>query len=197
MNEPPRNELAQLILDVRYRRKTLTDSETTEGLKYSDKTAQALIRAHQKADPKRTIHLSGEIDGNLYNIEGDSMTAIRDRALIAIGFAGFLRRSELVSLTVENLEWSTEEVHLHLATSKTDQAGHGAVVRVEGGDAVSPPELLREWLEAADITGGPIFRGVYKSGKLRTTPLTGRAVSTIVKNRAEAAGIDPELVSVE
>ena len=51
----------------------------------------------------------------------------RDKALILIGFAGGFRRSELVNLDYEDLEFVTEGVKILIKKSKTDQSGEGSV----------------------------------------------------------------------
>lgn len=56
---------------------------------------------------------------------GDGLKDIRDRALLLIGFAGGLRRSELVGLDVTDIEHVRQGIVLHLRRSKTDQDGHG------------------------------------------------------------------------
>jgi len=163
--------------------KTQAAEAKAEGRRSIDRQAKALDAYHVVA--------------MISHIRGDDMAAIRDRALIALGFAGFMRRIELVGLTTDSLEWVEPgpEVVLHLATSKTDQEGKGSSVRIECGNAVCPPTLLREWLDAAEITEGPLFRPVTKGGTIRDRGLTGHSVGLILKKRAEAAGIDPELVS--
>lgn len=66
---------------------------------------------------------------------GDTTRAIRDRALLAIGMAAALRRSELVALTPEGLTITVRH-------SKTDQEGAGATIAVPEGRRIRPKELL-------------------------------------------------------
>jgi integrase len=59
------------------------------------------------------------------------------------------------------------------------------------GRIACPVLALQEWLAAATITEGPIFRPVTKGGNLRPTRLTDRTVANIVKSRAARVGFDP------
>jgi site-specific recombinase XerD len=126
---------------------------------------------------------------------GDDLVGKRDRALLAIGFGGALRRSELVGLRVEDIEQADEGLRIHMARSKTDQEGHGQVVPVLDGVRLKVKAALADWMEAAGITAGPIFRSVAKGGKLGDGQLTDRSVSAIVKKLAKRAGLDPALFS--
>jgi site-specific recombinase XerD len=134
---------------------------------------------------------------------------LRDRALLLIGFAGALRRSELVALDVEDIVEDENGLRLRLRRSKTDQEGEGRVVGVPHGSysATCPVLAWRAWLrrlapwedEEHDYIGepqGPAFRAVARGGHaVRPTRLSDRAVAEIIKRRALAAGLDPALFS--
>ncbi len=115
----------------------------------------------------------------------------RDRALMLMGFAGALRRSELVGLDVERLAWSEDGVKLLLERSKTDKDGQGAEIIIGGGrhEATCPVRALRRWLEAAAIKSGPVFRKVNKGGRVEAKRLSEDAVRQILLKRAAQAGI--------
>lgn len=119
----------------------------------------------------------------------------RDRALLLVGFAGALRRSELVALDVEKLTWSNEGVALLLEKSKTDKAGEGAEVMIVFGrhEATCPVRALRHWLEAAQIGSGPVFRKVNKAGRAEAQRLSEDAVRQILLRRAAQAGVKGSL----
>jgi hypothetical protein len=90
----------------------------------------------------------------------------RDRAIILLGFALAARRSELVALDVADLEECPEGLRVTIRRSKTDQEGAGAVVAVCRGSIACPVAAVRDWLAAAGITEGPLFRPVNKGGRL-------------------------------
>jgi site-specific recombinase XerD len=123
------------------------------------------------------------------------LRGIRDRALLLIGFAGALRRSELVALDVEDIEECAEGLFLHIKRSKTDQEGAGDLVSVPYGSRLRPVCALKAWLEAAVVSDGPIFRPIRKGGKIEAQRLTDRSVANIIKARAEAVGFDPAIFS--
>ena len=123
------------------------------------------------------------------------LRGLRDRALLLIGFAGALRRSELVALNVEDIEENAEGVFLRIRRSKTDQEGHGDFVSIPIGYKLRPVAALRDWLEAAGTTEGPIFRSIKKGGELTVNRLTDRSVADILKKRSAAAGLDASTLS--
>ncbi|WHO22644.1 site-specific integrase [Agrobacterium tumefaciens] len=135
------------------------------------------------------------IHAMLARINADSLQGKRDRALLLLGFAGAFRRSELVSITVEDLTFSEEGVDVFLAKSKTDQEAKGQSVAVLNGKALRPADRLKEWLTASGITSGPIFRRFKRGDRLTDETLTDQAVALIVKKYADAAGFDVSSLS--
>lgn len=128
---------------------------------------------------------------NLTGIKG-----IRDIALLLVGFAGAFRRSELVSLTVEDVEFGKQGLLIHLIHSKTDQVGLGRRIAIPyARGAVCAVHALQAWLEASGITTGFIFRGITRHGKICDDGLTAQSVALVVKERAQAAGLDPRKYS--
>jgi integrase len=113
----------------------------------------------------------------------------RDKALLLLGFAGAFRRSELVALDVADLETGSEGLTVRLRRSKTDQEGQGSKVGVPFGrkELTCPVRALADWLEAAGIHEGAVFRPITKGGRVLPGRLTDRAVALAVK-RAALAG---------
>ncbi|MDP4026635.1 site-specific integrase [Methylobacterium sp. NEAU 140] len=128
----------------------------------------------------------------------DTLTGKRDRSLLALGFAGAFRRSELVALDVEDLREDPESVWVMVRRSKFDQEGRGPEKAVPHSRFIQPVALVREWLDAAGIASGPVFRPVSRSGNVRSPDpgtgeaprLTTQAVADIVKRYTAAAGLD-------
>ena len=120
----------------------------------------------------------------------DSLRGRRDRALILLGFAGAFRRSELVALDVTDLEEVELGLRVLIRRSKTDQEGMGSVIAVTRGTVACPVKALREWLAAAGIESGPLFRPISKAGKVFQARLTSRSVANIVKQMAQRIGLD-------
>lgn len=121
----------------------------------------------------------------------EDLAGLRDRALILIGFAAALRRSELTALTVDNLETTPNGLLLHIRRSKTDQEGRGQVVAIPPGRRHCPLSALQRWLKTADIREGPVFRAIRKDSTLAPRPLEPGSIARIVKRRVAAMGLDP------
>jgi integrase len=116
----------------------------------------------------------------------------RDRALLALGFAGAFRRSELATLTMEDLRHVAEGLQITIRKSKTDQESSGQTIAVPHGRHIKPVQALSEWLEAAGITEGPVFRPVARSGRVRSVALSDQSVGDVVKKYAGLVGLDVE-----
>lgn len=122
----------------------------------------------------------------------DSPLGARDRALLLLGYQGALRRSELVALDVEHLEFRDVGVLVEVARSKTDQLGHGEVLAIPNGrhPATCAPSALQHWLTVAGIDHGPLFRPLSRGGRVLPRRLGAATVGTVVQQRARAAGIE-------
>lgn len=117
--------------------------------------------------PARTA----EVRAMVATLDTERLINQRDRALILVGFATALRRSELAALAVDDID---------------------ALGLPYGSDpATCPVRALRAWLTASGITEGPIFRPINRHGQLGTSALSGWAVGEVVKRCAMAAGMDP------
>lgn len=120
----------------------------------------------------------------------DSLLGVRDRALILLGFAGAMRRSELVGLDVTDLAIADEGLVVNIRKSKTDQSGAGRKVGIPFGEHVEtcPVRAIQAWLDHSGIDEGPVFRSVNKHGHVMESRLSDRAVADVVKRSLLAAG---------
>jgi site-specific recombinase XerD len=125
----------------------------------------------------------------------ESLTGLRDRALLLLGFAGAFRRSELVALDVADIAENETGLLVRIRSSKTDQEGEGVTIAIARGDIACPVKALRVWLDAAGIETGPIFRPIDKAGTVRPSRLTCRSVANFVKAYAARAGLDASAYS--
>ncbi|MBZ0120678.1 MAG: site-specific integrase, partial [Sandaracinaceae bacterium] len=116
----------------------------------------------------------------------------RDRALLMVGFAAALRRSELVALDVPDLGFTADGLELALGRTKTDQEEQGVRAGVPFGSdrATCPVRALRAWLEDAAMVEGAVFRSVSRHGRLGGR-LSDRDVARIVRRTALRGGLDP------
>lgn len=138
-----------------------------------------------------------------------ALLGVRDRALLLLGFAGALRRSELAALDVDDVTDDPHGLVVRVGRSKTDQDGAGAVVGVPFGhqDELCPVRALHAWraaLAAAlgvneDALAGALFRPVDRHGRIGAprasagpaTRLSAAAIRLVVQRRCAAAGLDP------
>ncbi|ACL62915.1 tyrosine-type recombinase/integrase [Methylobacterium nodulans] len=121
--------------------------------------------------------------------EGDRevpLIALRNAALMAVAYDTLLRRSELVSLLIEDLERVEDGSGTILVRrTKTDQEGEGAV-KYLAPDTVGH---VSAWLEAAGLTSGPLFRPVTKGGRVGAAALGDAEVYRLYREIALAAGV--------
>lgn len=122
----------------------------------------------------------------------DDLRGRRDKALILVGFSGAFRRSELVAIDVKDMRLSGD-LKITVRRSKTDQEGKGFVKVIPSltDTSLCPVTAMREWLDAAGIKSGAVFRRIDRWGKARATRLTPQSVALILKAAAGAVGIDP------
>jgi site-specific recombinase XerD len=121
----------------------------------------------------------------------ERLSDIRDRAVLLVGFAGALRRCELVGLNVDDIEEKAEGLRINIRHSKTDQEGRGEVIAIPRGSIACPVVALMTWIASASITAGAVFRPVTKNGRILSTRLTDRSVAKIIKTHAARVGLEP------
>lgn len=156
------------------------------------------IRRRIGTAPNRKTAATADVLAALLMRTPDTLTGKRDRALLALGFAGAFRRSELVALDVTDLVEDREGLRVIVRRSKTDQEGKGIEKAIPHGRFIRPVAMVREWLDAAGITEGPVFRPVSRSGRVRKSDtvsdlpprLTTQAVADIIKRYTKEAGLD-------
>ena len=131
-------------------------------------------------------------------IDDTTLAGLRDRALLLLGFAAAMRRSELVALDVEDLDFDAARgLKLTIGKSKTDQERAGAQVAVPYARARDrcAVRALQAWLHTAGIHRGAVFRRMRRGDTLTEQRLTDQSVALIVKRRAQAADLRPEKLS--
>jgi site-specific recombinase XerD len=105
---------------------------------------------------------------------------IRDKALLLIGFSGGFRRSELVDIELEDLEFVSEGVKIFVKRSKTDQSGEGMIKAIPYFDSIifCPVRALKKWIELIEHKKGKIFN------------ISDKNVALIIKKYAKYAGME-------
>ena len=124
--------------------------------------------------------------------KSEEIKKIRDKTIILTGFGGGFRRTELISIDYDDLEFVPEGLKITLRRSKTDQFGEGMVKGLPyfSSTKYCPVFHLKKWLELSKIKDGPIFRRFAKGSLLTKHRLTDQSVVLIIKRYLEIAGID-------
>jgi len=148
--------------------------------------------AQRQVRPVSVVDLRAMVNGL-----GDDLAGHRDRAMLLLGFAGALRRSELVGLDVADVADGPDGLTVTIRRSKTDQEGAGRTVGIPRGahGETDPVGAWQEWLRGSGITEGAAFRPIDRHGRISPNRLTAQSVAAVVKRHAERAGIDPEQVA--
>jgi len=122
------------------------------------------------------------------------LAALRDRAMIMLGFSAALRRSELVAVTVDDLRRSAAGSWvLHIRRSKTDQRQAGQLVPLyAAGDArFDAMQAIAAWQSAAGIAKGPLFRRIDRHGCVGGRALHPASVAPILRKLHLGDDISP------
>ncbi len=155
-------------------------------------TLRGIRRTHGTAQKQAKPLLRDDLFAIL-EVMGDCTKDRRDRALLLLGFAGGFRRSELTGLDLTDIEFVRQGLIVHLRRSKTDQDGEGRKIGIPfGRGRWCPVTAVRQWLETAMLTDGPLFRLVDRHGTISSDRLSSEAVCLVLKSRLERAGIDPK-----
>ena len=110
---------------------------------------------------------------------------IRDKALILVGFSGGFRRSELVNIDYDDVEFVNEGVKIFVKRSKTDQSGEGMTKAIPYFDnqLFCPVVSLKNWMNNSEIKSGKIF------------DISDKSIALIIKKYASLSGLDPNKYS--
>ena len=122
----------------------------------------------------------------------EEIAKLRNETLILVGFGGGFRRTELISIDYEDLEFVNEGVKIALKRSKTDQFGEGMLKGLPyfSKETYCPVTNLKNWLKISKIKTGPIFRRFAKGSALTEHRLTDQSVVLIIKECLKLAGIE-------
>jgi site-specific recombinase XerD len=117
---------------------------------------------------------------NVIDEEKNEKKKYKNRALILIGFAGGFRRSELVAIEYEDLDFVNEGVKIFIKRSKTDQSGEGMTKGIPyfSNSNYCPVIALKNWVKKAEIKSGKIF------------DISDKSVALTIKKYTSIAGLD-------
>jgi integrase len=151
---------------------------------------QGVLRSHGRP-PQKAAALTVPMLRQLLATCDDSARGRRDRALLLFGFIGALRRSELVSLRVEDVAVVAGGLRLRIRRGKTDQTGQGAELGLPRGrhGETCPVRAFEAWQAVAKRKAGPLFRRISTGDGIGNTALHPDAVRTILAHRVAMAGL--------
>jgi integrase len=156
-----------------------------------------LQRQHGRTPDRATPLLATDVRRLLAGIVGDDAAAVRDRALVLVGWHGALRRQELANLTWGDVQQRPDGLVLELRGTKTDKAGEGQQVGLhrEERHEVCPVAALQAWHRVCTSagrgdSGAAVFPRLHKSGRVTTQALSGQGVALVLSRRAEAVGLE-------
>lgn len=152
---------------------------TMQGIRRTRGTAQRQVRALVKDDVIELV-IAAE--------KQKPLKAARDVALILVGFAGAMRRSELVSIRREDIEAFEHGVEIHIQRTKTEQEQGHTVFIPCAKSSRCPVRALNAWLALSGIEAGPVFRRINRHDQIVSTEaLTPQAVALVLKTVVTAA----------
>jgi len=117
---------------------------------------------------------------NVIDKDQNEKRKAKNRALILVGFAGGFRRSELVEILIEDIDFVPEGVKIFIKRSKTDQSGEGMIKGIPyfSKSDYCPVISLKNWLEKSGIKSGKIF------------DMSDKSVALTIKKYTAIAGLD-------
>ncbi len=136
--------------------------------------------SNQKAKKPILINDLKTIINKIDEINLPEKKQLRDKALILIGFSGGFRRSELVNIDYDDLEFVNEGVKIFIKRSKTDQSGEGMIKAIPYFDnkIFCPVTKLKDWINFSEMKSGKVFG------------ISDKSVALIIKKYLSLSGFD-------
>jgi site-specific recombinase XerD len=175
------------------------------------RTIAGLARTHGSRPRQVTPIRLAALRAMLEATPEDDLLAVRDRALLLLGFASGMRRSELSALDVSDLRFVEQGVDVLIRRGKTDPAAVGRTIGIPRGrhPETCPVLALQRWLFLAELgREGPLFPRTmpngrspgerprrHPAGRLAPGRLSPQGVARVVQRAAHRAGLDPTAVA--
>ena len=151
------------------------------------------IRRESRARPshRKAAIAAADLVTMIAAVRGIGSKAVRNRAILALGLASALRRSELVALQLADVQRVKQGARITIRHSKTDQEGEGQVIAIPNGQTILPVARLKAWLAVRGEAPGPLFTRFAANGAMTGLAMSDRAIARIVQKYAALAGLDP------
>jgi integrase len=164
---------------------------------------KGIRRQHGRPPQQKEAVLADDLLRMIETLAPNNLRGLRDRAILLIGFAGALRRSEIVGLdcgpeqTVDGTGW-VEILDQGIVIRLRGKTGWREVEVARGSrDRSCPVAALETWLAFARLAHGPLFRRIVRGKKVGADRLTDKHVARLVKRSALAAGVRADLSEAE
>lgn len=165
--------------------KTMAVRSVIRGIKKSRDTRQASAPALRLKELHRLLDA----------LDRDTLYGLRDSAMFLLSFYGAFRRSEVVVIALEDLEWRPEGVVITLHYSKTNRSGRietKSIMRAPPGTHYCPVAMLERWLAASGIQRKAIFRGITRKGRIGAGRMNANTLAVRMQQGLGAAGLAEE-----
>lgn len=190
----PTLDLAVGAISYRHRVRGFEDPTACEAVRQVRRGLRRLVGTAPRRQA-RPLDV-GDLRQILGPVDRAGAKGARDAAIILLGFASALRVSELVGLTLADVDYKPAGLLLAIHRSKTDQEALGHLVPVAHGSHANtdPVAALDAWLGHRGSDPGPLFTGM-RNGHLTTEPISGTAVGRMLRHRAQAARLPAERIT--
>ncbi|MCF1450154.1 tyrosine-type recombinase/integrase [Agrobacterium vitis] len=168
-------------------------------------TVMAGIRnTHARPPAQKEAVMAADIIAMIETLDRGTLRGMRDRAMLLVGYAGGLRRSEIVGLDVkadqtEDGRGWIEILDKGMLVTLRGKTGWREVEIGRGSsDATCPVAAIETWIRFTKLAYGPLFRRVTGQGKsVGSERLNDKEVARLVKRAAMAAGVRGDLSEIE
>ena len=157
----------------------------------ADTLAGIRREARVRPSAKKAAIAAADLMKMIAAVRGIGSKAVRDRAVLALGLASALRRSELVALQLADVQLVEQGARIIIRSSKTDQEGEGQVIAIPNGRTIFPIARLKAWLAVRGEAPGPLFTRFAANGAMTGLAMSDRAIARMVQKYAALAGLDP------
>lgn len=180
------NTLERRLYAIRRVHKLLALADPTDDANV--RLALRRIKRSKFARPKQAKGLTSAYLKRFLEVQPDTLIGLRNRAMLALGYELLTRRSELVALRVEDLEFRDDgTIKVIIRRSKADPFGHGRLAFTSKPTA----EFVKEWLRQRAVDTEVLFCPVYH-GKAIDRAITDMTVRRVLSETAERAGFPPD-----